>query len=314
MTKQAHETINLRLMNNLPQGLLLILLLSCFGLSVSAEDGFQPTAIQIEARSIIAQQVADEAARKADRRAELMAIPSIERREMQQDNRWLTINQVAPPSSKKTAPTRTRLSDQQPKLSDAEFTAHIAMQGERPENQSISLSVTVYGGAYSKVLWRQPRSGESSSQMPQEFEIWTNFNLSYLSAISSFEWDNVTYDYFGFTEAITEESETRKEAFVREGRYDEASRWQSSPVDFNPGRLEYIVTHPANSPVPSELYQQMDALLSYYLEHQASLKTAYQRNEALAQARQQWQRENPSPPENVVINFYPLSSRHPNNR
>ena len=256
------------------------------------------------ARAVVEQEMSAQAATEARRKRALEAMPAVARRVIQKKDHQVTINRVAPPRLK-TIPDRVADDKRQSKpLTPTEIAIRMAAQ---PEHQSISLSVTVFGEKSSKILWRGPQRTDERSQPPQAFEIWTNVNLNYLRPIGSFKRDNVIYHYFGFTDTITSESEAWRKAYAKKHGYDYQPRWQRPPVSFTRGQLEYVVTQPTNGPVPPELYQQMDALFAHYLENEARLKAAYQRQEALAEAREAYLKENPPQPKDVIINHWPIS-------
>ena len=167
--------------------------------------------------------------------------------------------------------------------------------------------MTVFGEDYSKILWRKPRNAAERRKAPEKFEIWTNVNLNYLRLISSFDRDGVVYDAFVFTDTVTRKTEASRRAFARKYGHDYQSRWQKPPVRFTAGRPEYIVTEPEERKIPPELYEQMDALFAHYLENEAKFKSEYLRNEALRKAKEQYLKENPPQPKDVIINHWPIS-------
>jgi len=181
------------------------------------------------------------------------------------------------------------------------------MIAAQPEHQSISLSVTVFGGQYSKILWRKPRDEDERRQAPEEFEIWTNVNLNYLRPISSFDRDDIVYNYTGFTSTITREDEAWRRAHAKKRGYDYESRWQTPPVRFTEGKAEYVLVEPEERRIPPELYQHMDALFGHYLENEERFKAEFLRNEALGKARETYLKENPPEPKDVIINHWPIS-------
>jgi len=142
--------------------------------------------IETEARAIIEERMAEKALREANRKAELESMSVAGSRVLQKEGHRVTINRVVQPRLK-AAPAPTP-SDRQASRTwtEEEWAAMVAAQ---PKHQSISLSVTVFGDEYSRILWREPRDEDERRKAPEEFEIWTNVNLNYLKPISSFEWD-----------------------------------------------------------------------------------------------------------------------------
>lgn len=259
---------------------------------------------EAEAKSIIEQRMANKALQEAARKAELEAVPAIERRVIEKNGRRVTMNRVAPPvlaAAPASVPDAPNASNP---LTPAELAALMAAQ---PEHQSISLSVTVFGEGHSKVLWRQPRDNHETNQAPLEFELWTNINLNYLRPISSFDRDGVVYNYLGFTHTITHAGEAWRSAFAKERGHDYESRWEEPPVAFTAGVPEYVVVGNGSRPIPPELYQQMDALFAHYLDSSERYKADYLRSVALKKASEEYSKENPLEPSDVIINHWSVS-------
>ena len=274
-------------------------------LAHASDENSDPMSLtEANAKVIIEQQMSSQAAAKANRRAELAAMPAAAQRIIQKKNHQIIINRVTPPRLKTApAPNFAERRKSRP-LPPAEFEAPLAKQ---PQHQSISLSVTVFGEEYSKILWRKPRNQKERRKAPEEFEIWTNLNLNYLRPIGIFDRDNVVYSYMGFTSTITRKDEAWRRAQAKERGYDYNSRWQQSPVAFTEGNAEYVVVEGEERQIPPELYQQMDALFGHYLENEDRFKTEFMNNEALRKAREAYLKENPPEPKDVIINHWPVS-------
>ena len=256
------------------------------------------------ARSVVAQEMAAKADREARRKAELEAMPATASRVIQKNDHRVTINRVAAPRLKVIQAREGKHARKSKPVTPDELAALAAAQ---PEHQSISLSVTVFGEEYSKILWRKPRNEAERREAPEEFEIWTNVNLNYLRLISTFDRDGVVYDAFVFTDTVTRKTEASRRAFARKYGHDYQSRWQQPPVHFTKGRAEYVVTEPEERKIPPELYEQMDTLFTHYLENEAKFKSEHLRNEALRKAKEQYLKENPPQPKDVIINHWPIS-------
>lgn len=260
---------------------------------------------EVEAKSLIDQQMENKALQEASRRAELEAMTVTKRHVIEKDGRRVTMNRVAPPAVKASPrPLPDTTSGASKQLTPAELQALIASQ---PEHQSISISVTVFDEGHSKILWRQTQDNREMQQVAPEFELWANINLNYLRPISSFERDNVVYNYFGFTHTIMREGEAWRSAFAKERGHDYESRWQEPPVIFTEGVPEYVVVNNGSRPIPPELYQQMDALFAHYLENEAAFKAQHLRSEALRKAKDAYLKKNPPEPKEVIINYWPLT-------
>jgi len=289
----------------------LLLLFSCAfatvtGFASTLTSAAQPIT-ESEARVIIEQRMADQALREANRKAELESMSTADSRVLQKEGHRVTINRVVPPRLK-TAPVPTASDKQASRTWTEEELA--AMIAALPKYQSITLSVTVFGEEYSKILWRKPRDTEGrSKQALEEFEIWTNINLNYLRPISTFSSgrDHVVYDYMGFTSTITREAEAWRRTYAKKRGYDYESRWQTPPVRFTDRTAEYVVVESEERRIPPELYQQMDALFTHYLENEDRFKADFLSNEALRKARKAYLKKNPPEPKDVIINHWPIS-------
>lgn len=64
----------------------------------------------------------------------------------------------------------------------------------------------------------------------------------------------------------------------------------------------------AEAEVPELLYQQLDAILRYYAEHEPELLVIHQRAEALQKAREELEKTRPTPEKDIVINYWPIQS------
>lgn len=257
-----------------------------------------------QARAIIEERMAEKALREANRKAELESMAVAESRVLQKEGHRVTINRVVPPRLKAAPAGKPSGRKASRTWTEEEWAAMIAAQ---PEHQSISLSVTVFGDEYSKILWREPRDEDERRKAPEEFEIWSNVNLNYLRPISSFDRDNIVYSYMGFTSTITREDEARRRGYAKERGFDYESRWQSPPVRFTEGKAEYVVVEAEERRIPPELYEQMDALFTHYFENEARFKAEFLRSEALGKAREAYLKANPPEPKDVIINHWPIS-------
>ncbi len=286
---------------------LLLLLSFSFAIAVSHANILTSMAQPItgnEARAIIEQRVADKALREASREAELESMTATDSHVVQKERHRVSINRVVPPQLKDAPEMALKNTQASRTRTEEEWAAMIAAQ---PKQQSISLSVTVFGEEYSKILWRKPRNEETPRKAPEEFEIWTNVNLNYLRPIGTFDRDNVVYSYMGFTDTITREDEAWRRSYAKERGYVYESRWQLCPVRFTQGNAEYVLVESEERRIPPELYQQMDALFGHYLENEDRFKAEFLRSEALRKARETYLKENPPEPKDVIINHWPIS-------
>lgn len=253
---------------------------------------------------MIDQRMSEKAAGKARRKDELEKMTITESRVIEKVGRKVTINRVIPPQLKEAPPGKFKRDGITPSTSKGEFKSPF---DEHREHQWVSLSATVYGEEYSRVIWRNPDKSGEEERAPEELEIWTNINFNYLRPISAFERDGVIFDYFTFTETVTRENENKRKAFAHKHGFTHETRWRESPVEFTTGDAEYVVIAPDEREIPRKLYQQLNALFAYYLENEEALKTRVLRNEALREAKTEYLRKNPPEPEDVIINHWPVS-------
>lgn len=161
--------------------------------------------------------------------------------------------------------------------------------------EHLSLVVTNYDDSYSRIKWRY----ES-----QEFEIWSNIQLTYLHPIGDFEYEGVNYNYFGFFDLIEFEVEKeRAETYPLHG-HKYKSRWEDSPVTFGK-EPEYVVVAEDPKSIPEKLFEQMDAVYGYYLENEVKLRTYHDNLKTINQARAKYKAEHPEPERDRVIIMWP---------
>ena len=167
------------------------------------------------------------------------------------------------------------------------------------QHVSISLSSNVYDDSLTEVTWRDSKG--------RPFAVWTNVNFKYLQTIHTFELDSVHYSYFGLTHEID------TNAFVTHPKTGEKiyshtlPEWMPSTADFS-GEPAFLVLLEEGSEAPEALYEQMDALMTYYTAQEAQLKAAYQRWRILCKAKAEYLKKNPQPEKDIVINYWPISS------
>ena len=82
------------------------------------------------------------------------------------------------------------------------------------------------------------------------------------------------------------------------------------PSLFTSNDPEYIVLAEDESAVPAALFEKLDALLTYYSENREHLAADHERRTRLHEARRQWLKQNPPPPDKPpVVNFKRFQTR-----
>jgi hypothetical protein len=250
-----------------------------------------------EAWSIVeAERLADEKRDKA-MRERMNAVTVLDQNIVNADPSQIIVRRVTPPVVEKTA-TKEIAEASAERSPAVDFEAMAQSYEDMRPHEMISISVTVYGKSHSRVVWRNPDSGD-------RFTLWVSFPLRYLSPISSFEGELAHYSYFGFTELIRRKDES---ALVREAEklgYDYQSRWLESPVPLSEEYAEYVIEADSFEIVPDKLYEQVDSLLSHYLEREDELEIAHRNAEKMRRARAEYEEKNPKAPKPSITNFWP---------
>ena len=87
---------------------------------------------------------------------------------------------------------------------------------------------------------------------------------------------------------------------------DVPARWHPSLTDFSGQGVEYLVVAEGDNVLDNDAaFAGIEAMLFYYQEHEAELKVARQRREALREARARYLEANPPQPQDTIINFSP---------
>lgn len=258
-------------------------------------DPFSPS----EADSIISVQEVGKAKRQGELRAQIESVPALSEAEIIYSGQKTVFRRVAPVVALDSTIAGASIGSEalrlaEPEYSEAELSKFLA---EQKEQQMLHLSATVYDHRFSEITLTLDE---------QRYTVWANLDFNLLRSIGSFSSESVTYNYFGFTNNITQADEARiaEETQARGYRYE--SRWKAAPAEFSSDALEYIVATENADEVPPALYAQLDALFAYYLENETELKSNYQRAQALRAAQLRYSESHPTPPElETIINFYP---------
>lgn len=168
----------------------------------------------------------------------------------------------------------------------------------------ISVGSTVYDEKFTEVTWREP--GVSGAK---PFTIWMNRNLKYITVINHFDLNGVNYSYIGFVSSVdTNHFITHPVTGERIRPYD-IPDWIPTEDDFPGDEASYLVLVEDESVVvPELLYEQMDALLIYYVDNKADLISAHERAETMRRASKLLDEIEPEKKEDIVINYWPIQS------
>ena len=145
--------------------------------------------------------------------------------------------------------------------------------------------------------------------MAKPLTIWVNRNFKFISPLHYFDRDGVSYSYIGFTGSIDTDAYVTHPVTGEKFLPYQLPDWMPTAADFPSEDASYIVlVEDSTTDIPELLYQQMDALLGHYMENEAELIAAYQRAEALRQAKQKLDELEPEKKEDIVINYWPIRS------
>ncbi|MEO0509471.1 MAG: hypothetical protein AAF065_06405 [Verrucomicrobiota bacterium] len=236
----------------------------------SAEESLT-TFSDAEADAIIAQQVAAKAQREAEHLANTVAFQVLERREMSMGDRKLIACRIADPKLPKEevlAPVISSGSAQAP-----QFTNYIPK-----ESVTLMLSASVYNNSVTQLKWRHENI---------EYEVWSSIDWNFMRSVHSLKTDTMDYS-------------------IVQGVGDLPLADNEIPElpAFTPDRAEYFVFLEEGQELDDTAFAAIDALHQHYEANEEMLKTVYQRNAALAEAKKRHKAANPEKPGNAEIFFW----------
>lgn len=161
----------------------------------------------------------------------------------------------------------------------------------------ITLHATNYDDLYSEIVWQDQGI---------RYTIWTNICTQYLRAIGSFDFNEVNYSYFGFVDQVDSLVEADRPFEETDfGLLQQPSRWKNPPVELSDSEPEYVVIAEDSDQVPEKLFEQMDAILSFYIENEDTLRIEHMNAETMQRARETYRENNPEEPEDSLIILWP---------
>ncbi|MGB0372464.1 MAG: hypothetical protein ACPGN3_14110 [Opitutales bacterium] len=255
-----------------------------------------------EAQSIVEAEVEAKEERDAEKRAQINAVTVLDQNVLDVAPSQIIVRRISAPAinnaneEEVSIGENTKLTESNPEI--VESTSIAVFPEQLRPHEMISISATVYKESHTRIYWNNPDDGK-------RFTVWTNLALLYLSPISSFETESAHYSYFGFSEVVSEEDEKKRGKDAEKLGYEYDSRWFDPPVQLSEEYTEYVIEADTSENVPDKLYEHMDGLLSYYLEHEKQLKIAHINAEKLRDARLEYEKKNPKQPKPTITNFWP---------
>lgn len=156
-----------------------------------------------------------------------------------------------------------------------------AIRKTEAQTQAVIMAdVTVYDGNTTILRWWQDGG---------EYVYRSNINFFYLRSLYSFETEKTSY----FVMLAVSDGGPLP-ASLSFGQIDNGSRFA-------------LISQPKTGVKP-EAAQFMRDICAYYETHQTELIAAYQQSETARIAKEQWDRDHPPQPQNVIIQYFPIRS------
>lgn len=275
------------------QSIFSIIAFVLFQSQLAAEKVAVETITQSQADAIIQARMEAKADKDAALRQKINAVSVIHETTIKHGDQHVIVRRVAAPRVVKNIKTEEFESKRaHPESAPFEFPV------DPRKHETISVSATIFDDFYSKVVWRDSKTG-------QTFNLWTNINMVYLNPLSAFDTENAHYNYFAMTNRITRRGERETQEAAAKMGFEYESRWQPLPIKLSDETYEYVVVTETYEAVPKKLYEQMDAFFAFYLEERDSLETNYKNSLKLQIAHEKFMKENPPEVEPSIINFWP---------
>jgi hypothetical protein len=235
-----------------------------------------------EADAIVSQQMAAREQQRQTKVAELESATVIESFEADLGDRKVIFNRVVPQSN----PTQTKAASAlkaSPALTEAEI-AQLPQQTDAKESVSTFLSATVFEGpgtfTVSELRWQYEG---------KDYVAYANVDFRYFQGLAEFSSDSAHYSVF---------------LSAGTGTRTDSGPWVPGTESFSGEGIESLVLEDQASEDASA-YGVIDAMLSYYVQHESEMIVAYQHAEALREAKKRYLEANPQPPHDTIINFSP---------
>ena len=236
-----------------------------------------------EAAEIVAAQEAAKERAKDAREAQLKSAEIIETAVADLGHRKVIFNRVKAGEKGSSTPTETQLSRaaQTSFLSEGAF-----FDPNAKETVHLALSGTVYDGVISELWW---------TYEGQRYACYINANAAYFSGTAEVESETTRYSLLVML-VIEQSTENTS-----------SDKWRPTLADFSPDALEYFIADWGESKEPNmDAFAGIEALLRFYSQNEAQLKTRHDNALKLNNARAEYLKSNP-PKVNrdTIINFRP---------
>ncbi|MDP0497435.1 MAG: hypothetical protein Q7Q73_14635 [Verrucomicrobiota bacterium JB024] len=256
----------------------------CFA-QVNAET-HPSTLTTSDADAIVSQQMAEKEQQRQAKVAGLESATVIESFEADLGDRKVIFNRVVPGSGQAMTAAKTvsvSTLKATPALTEAEI-SQLTQQTNTKESVSTFLSATVFEGPgpfkVSELSWQYK---------DKEYVAYANVDFRYFQGLAEFATDSAHYSVF-----LSSGTGTRTDS----------GPWVPGAENFSGDEIEYLVFEDQASN-DDAAYGLIGAMLSYYAQHEPEMIVAYQRAEALREAKDRYEAANPPQPQDTIINFSP---------
>lgn len=226
-----------------------------------------------EADAIVAAEKTAEAAREADTVARLKKVPALSAVTVREAERRITFRRVA-----LQANAVQTVKENLTGIETGRDGQSPALETGKVREAMSPVFIIAYDDRFSRIQWR-------------DYTIWSNVPFTGLPAFGTIEDSGIIYSWF---------------AVVAETPGMDGLPDLNFSRDDHP---EYFVHGNEKTDTPDTLFKEMDLLHAHYLVNEERLRAERTRARTLQAARKRYLEENPPPPRETVINFFPVRSR-----
>jgi hypothetical protein len=167
------------------------------------------------------------------------------------------------------------------------------------KQETLFLTATVYDQRVTGLRW---------SQQGREYRAWSNIDFNHLAGVSEIETADHLYQLlFAVSNLTTAEVEAFNRSVAERGLPVSAMKSLPPAVTWSPARAEYQF-EPETAVVPVEATAFLDTLHAYYDANRQALAEQAAQRIAEQTAREQWLKDHPPVPKDIVVRFWPIES------
>lgn len=169
--------------------------------------------------------------------------------------------------------------------------------GPHKKYEMLFLSTTVYDRKVTELRWFQNQ---------RECRVFSNIDFNFLCGAGEFETEDTVYMLMMGIGNETSEQVEGFNQYARENGWPKRSQKQIPALEtFSKTRSEYVVVEDeAHAAPPEEDLAALDALHIYFDANKQRLVEEYTNREAARIAQEQWLKEHPPVPKDIVFNYW----------